>query len=105
MVNAGCSLGLSQQVSYSVTYFIIVLIDLILVCRAIGIPSRVVSNLVSAHDTNATLTVDKYFDANNEELKEFNEDSIWNYHVWNDVYMARPDLPPGDYLKTNKEET
>lgn len=22
-------------------------------------------------------------------------DSIWTYHVWNDVYMARPDLPPG----------
>jgi transglutaminase 1 len=23
------------------------------------------------------------------------EDSIWNYHVWNDVWMARPDLPKG----------
>nr|XP_023026500.1 hemocyte protein-glutamine gamma-glutamyltransferase-like [Leptinotarsa decemlineata] len=70
------------------------------ICRALGIPSRVVSNLVSAHDANATLTIDKYFSESNEELgydpkNEWGEDSIWNYHVWNDVYMARHDLPPG----------
>ncbi|XP_050511341.1 hemocyte protein-glutamine gamma-glutamyltransferase [Diabrotica virgifera virgifera] len=70
------------------------------IARALGIPSRVVSNLVSAHDANSTLTVDKYFNEHNEELpfdpnNPEGEDSIWNYHVWNDVYMARPDLPPG----------
>lgn len=70
------------------------------VCRALGIPSRVVSNLVSAHDSNGTLTIDKYYDKNNVELdydpnNPMGEDSIWNYHVWNDVYMARPDLPSG----------
>ncbi|XP_060519546.1 hemocyte protein-glutamine gamma-glutamyltransferase isoform X2 [Cylas formicarius] len=71
------------------------------ICRALGIPSRVVSNLVSAHDSNGTLSVDKYYNAQNEELKfdpnneNSNSDSIWNYHVWNDVYMARPDLPAG----------
>ncbi|XP_050674600.1 hemocyte protein-glutamine gamma-glutamyltransferase-like [Leptidea sinapis] len=70
------------------------------VCRALGIPSRVVSNLVSAHDANSSLTVDKYYTETMEEL-EFDPnnpqgaDSIWNYHVWNDVWMARPDLPPG----------
>ncbi|XP_017784888.1 PREDICTED: hemocyte protein-glutamine gamma-glutamyltransferase-like [Nicrophorus vespilloides] len=70
------------------------------ICRALGIPSRVVSNLVSAHDANATLTVDKYYNESNEEmdydpLNPMGEDSIWNYHVWNDVWMARPDLPIG----------
>lgn len=69
------------------------------VCRALGIPSRVVSNMVSAHDTNATLTVDTFYDENNEALEGGSEaggsDSVWNYHVWNDVYMARPDLPLG----------
>ncbi|RLU19411.1 hypothetical protein DMN91_007968 [Ooceraea biroi] len=70
------------------------------VCRALGIPSRVVSNLVSAHDANASLSVDRYYDMNNEELEydpnnPEGEDSIWNYHVWNDVWMARPDLPKG----------
>nr|XP_033341897.1 hemocyte protein-glutamine gamma-glutamyltransferase-like [Megalopta genalis]XP_033341898.1 hemocyte protein-glutamine gamma-glutamyltransferase-like [Megalopta genalis]XP_033341899.1 hemocyte protein-glutamine gamma-glutamyltransferase-like [Megalopta genalis]XP_033341900.1 hemocyte protein-glutamine gamma-glutamyltransferase-like [Megalopta genalis]XP_033341901.1 hemocyte protein-glutamine gamma-glutamyltransferase-like [Megalopta genalis] len=70
------------------------------VCRALGIPSRVVSNLVSAHDANASLSVDRYYDKDNEELEydprnDGGEDSIWNYHVWNDVWMARPDLPKG----------
>ncbi|CAF4877423.1 unnamed protein product [Pieris macdunnoughi] len=70
------------------------------VCRALGIPSRVVSNLVSAHDANSSLTVDKYYTETMEELdydpnNPQGADSIWNYHVWNDVWMARPDLPPG----------
>ncbi|CAB3257332.1 unnamed protein product [Arctia plantaginis] len=71
------------------------------VCRALGLPSRVVSNLVSAHDANSTLTVDKYYSETMEELgfdpnnENTNADSIWNYHVWNDIWMARPDLPAG----------
>ncbi|XP_017784889.1 PREDICTED: hemocyte protein-glutamine gamma-glutamyltransferase-like [Nicrophorus vespilloides] len=70
------------------------------ICRALGIPSRVISNLVSAHDANATLSVDKYYDLSNEELNfdplnPTGEDSVWNYHVWSDVWMARPDLPIG----------
>ena len=70
------------------------------VCRALGLPSRVITNLVSAHDSNGSLTIDKYYDKNNKELEydpnnPMGEDSLWNYHVWNDVYMARPDLPKG----------
>jgi transglutaminase-like putative cysteine protease len=53
----------------------------------------VVTNLVSAHDTNASLTVDKYFDLKNKPLDT--GDSIWNFHVWNEAWMARPDLPKG----------
>lgn len=70
------------------------------VCRALGIPSRVISNLVSAHDSNQTLTIDKYYNLIGEELdfdpnNPMGEDSVWNFHVWNDVYMARPDLSKG----------
>nr|XP_006814157.1 PREDICTED: protein-glutamine gamma-glutamyltransferase K-like [Saccoglossus kowalevskii] len=28
-------------------------------------------------------------------LESHNGDSVWNFHVWNDCWMARPDLPPG----------
>lgn len=59
------------------------------------------SNLVSAHDANGTLTIDRYYDAKNNELNydPFNPnggtDSIWNFHVWVEAWMARPDLPKG----------
>ncbi|XP_063366650.1 hemocyte protein-glutamine gamma-glutamyltransferase-like [Cydia amplana] len=63
------------------------------VCRALGIPSRVVTNVVSAHDTDGSLSIDKYY---NEAMDDTSgDDSIWNFHVWNDVWMARPDLPSG----------
>lgn len=69
------------------------------VCRALGIPCRSVTNFVSAHDTNSSLTIDKFFSKDGNELEGGpdgdNWDSIWNFHVWNDVWMARNDLPPG----------
>jgi transglutaminase 1 len=69
------------------------------VCRALGIPCRSVTNYVSAHDTNCSLTVDKYFDLFGNKIENGPEgdcnDSCWNFHVWNDVWMTRPDLPSG----------
>ncbi|RXG71622.1 Hemocyte protein-glutamine gamma-glutamyltransferase, partial [Armadillidium vulgare] len=69
------------------------------ICRALGIPCRSVTNYVSAHDTNSSLTIDKFFSKAGDEIEGGpdgeNWDSIWNFHVWNDVWMARPDLPPG----------
>lgn len=63
-----------------------------------------VSNLVSAHDANKSLTVDKFYTETMEEMdsdptNSEGMDSIWNYHVWNDVWMARPDLPSGKNLR------
>ncbi|XP_014253448.1 hemocyte protein-glutamine gamma-glutamyltransferase-like [Cimex lectularius] len=69
------------------------------VCRALGLPCRPTTNYVSAHDTNSSLTVDKFFDYRGEEIIGGPDgechDSCWNFHVWNDVWMSRPDLPPG----------
>lgn len=72
------------------------------VCRALGLPARPVSNLVSAHDTNGTFTIDRFFDekGNAMDIDPFNPggetDSIWNFHVWVEAWMARPDLPKGN---------
>lgn len=65
------------------------------VSKALGIPSRTVTNFVSAHDTDDSLTVDKFFDKSGETISDVNSDSIWNFHVWTDVWMTRFDLPPG----------
>lgn len=65
------------------------------VLRALGIPARTVTNFVSAHDTDDSLTVDKFFDKAGESISDVNSDSIWNFHVWSDGWMARPDLPAG----------
>ncbi|NWI17930.1 TGM4 glutamyltransferase, partial [Crypturellus soui] len=65
------------------------------VMRCLGIPTRSVSNFDSAHDTQEDLRVDIFLNENREPLSNLTMDSIWNFHVWNDVWMKRPDLPAG----------
>lgn len=67
------------------------------VCRALGIPARSVTNFSSAHDTHNSLTIDRFFDCHGQPLEKMNIDSVWNFHVWTEVWMQRPDLEPGDY--------
>ena len=62
------------------------------VTRCIGIPSRVVTNYQSAHDTHSSITVDRFFDEEGEPIKHLNTDSIWNFHSWIEVWIQRPDL-------------
>ncbi|KAH6920805.1 hypothetical protein HPB50_028210 [Hyalomma asiaticum] len=61
--------------------------------RAMGIPSRVVTNFPSAHTSNGGQVLDIKF--LNDGSKPRVSGSIWNYHVWNEGWMRRPDLPAG----------
>ncbi|XP_060103473.1 protein-glutamine gamma-glutamyltransferase 4 [Heteronotia binoei] len=65
------------------------------VMRSLGIPSRSVSNFASAHDTEENLKVDIYLNEKGEKVEDLTSDSIWNFHVWNEAWMKRPDLPKG----------
>ncbi|KAJ7332269.1 hypothetical protein JRQ81_014449 [Phrynocephalus forsythii] len=64
------------------------------VLRCLGIPTRVVTNYNSAHDTNGNLIIEQYLDENGK-LQKGNRDYIWNFHCWVESWMARPDLPEG----------
>ncbi|KAL4712854.1 hypothetical protein ACJJTC_011924 [Scirpophaga incertulas] len=64
------------------------------VCRALGIPCRPVSGYDAAHDSGGSLTIDIIQDEDGTILEDFTNDSVWNYHVWNEVWMERPDLGP-----------
>ena len=70
------------------------------------------TNYLSAHDTNRSLTIEKFVDEDGEETSPSNEehlfgnsltfgsnikDSIWNFHVWNEAWMTRDDLPDPSY--------
>ncbi|NWT10804.1 TGM4 glutamyltransferase, partial [Vireo altiloquus] len=65
------------------------------VMRCLGVPSRCVSTFNAAHDTEENLTVDVYLNEKGEKLNSLSFDSVWNFHVWNDVWMRRTDLPEG----------
>ncbi|XP_026107130.1 LOW QUALITY PROTEIN: coagulation factor XIII A chain-like [Carassius auratus] len=63
--------------------------------RCLGIPARVVTNFFSAHDNDGNLKMDIVLDENGKLDRNRTKDSIWNYHCWNECFMARSDLPPG----------
>uniref|UniRef100_A0A4W3IQH0 Protein-glutamine gamma-glutamyltransferase 2 n=1 Tax=Callorhinchus milii TaxID=7868 RepID=A0A4W3IQH0_CALMI len=64
------------------------------VLRCLGIPSRVITNFSSAHDTDENMGIDAYFDENGTKLPS-STDSIWNFHVWVESWMLRNDLRSG----------
>jgi transglutaminase 1 len=60
--------------------------------RTLGIPARPVTTLGSAHDTDNSLTIDKFYDEDMNEMDEFGSDSIWNFHSWTEAWISRPDI-------------
>ncbi|XP_019944770.2 protein-glutamine gamma-glutamyltransferase 2-like [Paralichthys olivaceus] len=60
------------------------------VFRGLGMPCRVVTNFGSAHDSDANLIIENLYNTDGEIISE--GDSVWNFHVWVDSWMTRPDL-------------
>lgn len=49
---------------------------LFLVMRALGIPSRVITNFNSAHDTDGNLVIEEFYSETGKKLS-YSKDSIW----------------------------
>jgi hypothetical protein len=47
------------------------------VCRALGIPCRIVTNYSSAHDSDGTATVDVHWNNKGQPVEEWNRDATW----------------------------
>lgn len=61
--------------------------------RCLGIPARSITNFQSAHDSEASITVDEFVDSDGNSMTiDGSSDSVWNFHVWNEAWMQRHDL-------------
>ncbi|KAM9860105.1 protein-glutamine gamma-glutamyltransferase 2 [Aulostomus maculatus] len=65
------------------------------VSRALGIPCRVVTNFLSAHDVNSNLVIEQYIDEDGKLIQS--REMIWNYHCWVESWMTRPDLNRSEF--------
>uniref|UniRef100_A0AAY4DBX3 protein-glutamine gamma-glutamyltransferase n=1 Tax=Denticeps clupeoides TaxID=299321 RepID=A0AAY4DBX3_9TELE len=63
--------------------------------RCLGIPARVITCFNSAHDTVGEWITEIVVDERGTRDTAISNDSVWNFHCWNEAMMKRPDLPPG----------
>ncbi|XP_078000941.1 protein-glutamine gamma-glutamyltransferase K-like isoform X2 [Glandiceps talaboti] len=69
------------------------------VLRCLGIPTRSVTAYSSAQDSDGSMTVDVHWNHEYQPYAQYNTDTVWVYHTFNECYMARPDLHKGKKLR------
>lgn len=52
------------------------------------------SNCLTVWQRECSLLYCRHWDTDDKPLEDLN-DSIWNFHVWNEVWFRRNDLPDG----------
>ncbi|XP_037347095.2 protein-glutamine gamma-glutamyltransferase 2 [Pungitius pungitius] len=60
------------------------------ISRALGIPCRVVTNYLSAHDSNGDLVIERVINENGDLIQA--KEMLWNFHCWVESWMTRPDF-------------
>lgn len=45
--------------------------------RCLGIPTRVITNFDSGHDTDGNLIIDEYYDSTGRILENKKKDTVW----------------------------
>ncbi|KRY47601.1 Annulin [Trichinella britovi] len=80
-----------RQISYGHCWVFAGVMTTIL--RCLGIPTRIVTCYQAAHDSDKFVAVDIHVERNGKLNKEGTQDKIWAFHVWNECWMKRPDLP------------
>ena len=64
--------------------------------RGCGIPARPVTNFYSGHDADGDGIIKIYYNRNGIINRNLTKDSYWNFHVWTEMWMSRPDVESGD---------
>ncbi|XP_055891117.1 protein-glutamine gamma-glutamyltransferase K-like isoform X3 [Biomphalaria glabrata] len=62
--------------------------------RALGIPSRCVTCYRAVHDSDYSGAVNTHWSQDLRPKTDM-DDAIWNFHVWNEAWLSRFDLPEG----------
>nr|XP_039273569.1 protein-glutamine gamma-glutamyltransferase K-like isoform X1 [Styela clava] len=68
---------------------------LVTVFRCLGLPSRSVTGINCAVETDLPMTVNVHYNDEGYSLDYLNNDKIWPSVSWVGVWMSRVDLPPG----------